>query len=183
MPIWGGLTLAPALVRLIGYAVAAVAVLALIYWAAVVPRLELRDERIAHQATVVACTEMRAKWAEELAAAHARARHTEQKYQVTVDNARRSLDEARTEIAIKDRTIAAARSDARGLRKQLADRAAAVRLSGDPGATGDALGAIAELAGQGSELLDEGRGLLRQCAADHDTAVAERDALIAAWPR
>jgi hypothetical protein len=183
MPIWNGLTLAPAVVRLVAYAVAAVAWLALIWWAAVVPRLELRDERIAHKATVVACTEMRARWAEELAAAHARARSTEQQYQATVDNARRNLDEARTEIAAKDRLIAAARSDARGLRKQLADHAAAVRLSGDPGATGDALGAIADLAGQGSELLGEGRELLRQCALDHDTAVAERNALIDAWPR
>jgi hypothetical protein len=170
-------------VRLIGYAATAVGVLALIWWAAVVPRLELRDERIAHRATIVACAEMRTRWAEELAAAHARARSTEQQYQVTVDNARRTLDDARTEIAAKDRLIAAARSDARGLRQQLADRAAAVRLSGDPGAAGDALGVIADLAGQGVGLLDEGRELLRQCAADHDTAVAERDALIAAWPR
>jgi hypothetical protein len=69
------------------------------------------------------------------------------------------------------------------LRQQLADRAAAVRLSGDPGAAGDALGVIADLAGQGVGLLDEGRELLRQCAADHDTAVAERNALIDAWPR
>jgi hypothetical protein len=184
MPVWAGLTLAPAVVRLIGYAVAALALLALIWWAAVVPRLELRDERAQHAATKAACAEMRATWAAELAEAHAKARTRERELSDAVTTARGALDERKAEIAKKDRALVAARADARGLRDQLRAFAAAVPVSGDPGGAGSgAAGTLAELAGQGVELLGEGAELLRQCSLDHDSAVAERDALIRAWPR
>ena len=183
MPILSGLVVAPHLIRWIGYAVAAVAVLLLIWWAAVVPRMELRDERAHHAATKAACAEMRAQWATELAAAHTRARQQEQQLQATVDDARRTLDETRTVIAEKDRALVAARTDARGLRNQLAKFAAAVPVSEGASAAGSAVASLAEVAGAGIELLSEGRDLLRECAKDHDTVAAEKEALIAAWPR
>jgi hypothetical protein len=183
MPIWSGLTLAPAVIRLIGYAVAAAAVLFLIWWAAVVPRLELRDERAQHAATKAACAEMRSQWAAELAAAHAKARQQEQAYTAAVVAAQGELDATRQEIRRRDAALVAARADARGLRDQLRAFAAAVPVPGDPGSAGSAAGTLAEVAGQGVELLAEGAELLRQCSLDHDSAVAERDALIRAWPR
>jgi hypothetical protein len=184
MPVWAGVTLAPAIVRLIGYVtMAAVAVLALIWWAAVVPRLELRDERAHHAATKVACAEMRAQWASELAAAHAKARAKERELSNAVTTARGELDDALSDIRRRDAALSAARADARGLRQQLAAYADAVRVSGDPAAAGDAIGTIAELAATGGELLAEGAELLRQCARDHDERAAEVTALIKAWPR
>lgn len=183
MPIWAGLTLAPAVLRLIGYAVALVALLALLWWAAVVPRLELRDERAQHAATKAACAEMRATWAAELAAAHAKARQQEQAYTAAVVAAQGELDATRQEIRRRDAALVAARADARGLRDQLRAFAAAVPVSGDPAGAGSAAGTLADVAATGGELLAEGAELLRQCAAAHDTAVAERDALIRAWPR
>jgi hypothetical protein len=183
MPIWGAVTVAPALLRLIGYAVAAAAVLALIWWAAVLPRLELRDERIAHAATKTACAEMRAQWAAELAEAHAKARVRERELNDAVIAAQGELDGRKAEIRKKDAAIAAARADARGLRDQLRAFAASVPVSGDTAGAGSAAGTLAEVAGTGVELLSEGAELLRQCSLDHDTVAAERDALIRAWPR
>lgn len=183
MPIWTGLTLAPALIRLIGYAVAVLALLALIWWAAVLPRMELRDERAQHAATKAACAEMRATWAAELAEAHAKARARERELSDAVTAARGELDERKAEIAKKDRALAAANASIGSLRKQRAEYLAAVRVSPDPAASGDAAEVIAELAGQGDDLLAEGAELLRACAADADSAVAERDALIRAWPK
>jgi hypothetical protein len=184
MPILSGLVVAPQIMRLIGYAVAAVAVLALIWWAAVLPRLELRDERAQHAATKAACAEMRATWAAELAAAHAKARVRERELNNAVIAAQGELDATKQDIRRKDAALVAARADARGLRDQLRTFAAAVPVPGDPAGSGSgAAGTLAEVAGQGVELLSEGAELLRQCAADHDTAIAERDALIRAWPK
>jgi hypothetical protein len=183
MPILSGLVVAPQIMRLIGYAVAAVAVLALIWWAAVLPRLELRDERAQHAATKAACAEMRATWAAELAAAHAKARVRERELNNAVIAAQGELDATKQDIRRKDAALVAARADARGLRDQLRAFAAAVPVSGDPAGAGSAAGTLAEVAGQGVELLAEGAELLRQCSLDHDSAVAERDALIRAWPR
>ena len=178
-----GLAVAPQIVRWVGYAVAALAVLALIWWAAVVPRLELRDERAHHAATKAACAEMRAQWAAELAEAHARARTRERELQDAVTTAQGELHERKADIAKKDAALVAARADARGLRDQLRTFAAAVPVPGDPGSAGSAAGTLAEVAGEAVELLLEGSELLRECSAAADTAVAERDALIRAWPR
>ena len=183
MPIWTSLTLAPALIRLIGYAVAVLALLALIWWAAVLPRMELRDELSQHAATKAACAEMRATWAAELAEAHARARTRERELQDAVTTAQGELHERKADIAKKDAALVAARADAHGLRDQLRTFAAAVPVPGDPGSAGSAAGTIAELAGQGIDLLGEGAELLRECAAAHDERAAEVTALVKAWPR
>jgi hypothetical protein len=184
MPIWAGLTLASAIARMVGYAAALIAVGALVWWAAVVPRLELRDERADHAATKTDRAEMRARWAAELAEAHAKARAKERELQDAATAAAEVLNERKDEIDRRDRALAAARADARGLRDQLRAYAAAVRVPGDAGAAcGSAAATLADLAADGGELLAEGADLLRQCAFDHDTAVAERDALIAAWPK
>jgi chromosome segregation ATPase len=178
-----GLAVAPQIVRWIGYAVAALAVLALIWWAAVVPRMELRDERAHHAATKADCAEKRAQWAAELAEAHAKARARERELSDAVTTAQGELDARKAEIRRKDAALAAANARLGSLRQQRAEYLAAVRVSENPAAASNAAAVLAELAGQGDDLLGEGAELLRACAADVDTAVAERDALIRAWPR
>lgn len=184
MPIWGAVTLAPTVVRLIGYAVALLAVLTLIWWAAVVPRLELRDERAQHAATKAACAEMRAQWAKELAEAHAQARAKERELNNAVIAAQGELDATKQDIRRKDAALVAARADARGLRDQLRAFAAAVPVPSDPAGSGsDRAAVLADVAGEGADLLAEGAELLRQCAAAHDERAAEVAALVKAWPR
>lgn len=137
----------------------------------------LSGERAAHAQT-------RERFAAaQLAAERAAAAHLKQQ-QEAADLARASLDEARRAIDEKDRATAAARADVRGLRQQLAAYAAARNLPGAACAADDGRTvAVASLAAEGFELLDEGADLLRACARAHDERSAEVAALLKAWPR
>ena len=99
--------------------------------------------------------------------------------QVTVDSARRTLDEARIAIRRKDADLASARTDVSRLREQLS---AAGRVS--PASTTPCqCAALGDLAAEGVGLLERGSGLLRSCSADHDERAVEVRALVEAWPR
>jgi hypothetical protein len=169
-------------VRLAAYALGAIAIGFAVWWAAILPRMELSSEREAHAATKLALAELKAKAAEDLAAAVLQAKTTEEALQAQVDYERRTLDEARAELRKRNSALAAVRNDARGLRQQLDTLAASVRVSQDPTTAGDAVTALSQVAGQCGDLLDEGRQLLRQCALDHDERAAEVTSLLKAWP-
>lgn len=47
----------------------------------------------------------------------------------------------------------------------------------------DDIKVVGDVASEGIGLLEEGRQLLRACAEDHDTKVAEVEALLTAWPK
>lgn len=101
--------------------------------------------------------------------------------QQAADKAHKGLDDARQQIADRDRAIAALRLDAGSLRKLLATYAASA-TGQDTGAASVA-GTLADVAASGAELLGEGEELLRSCARDHDERAAEVTSLLAAWPR
>lgn len=141
----------------------------------VVPRIELKAERLAHEQTKL-------QHAEERARRLAAAREHEITMQRAVARAQGDLDEARREIRRRDQVIGLLRADAGGLREQLAAYAAAgARDSACAG--DDRAGILARLAAEGAELLATAGALLRACALDHDERAAEVTALLAAWPR
>ena len=141
----------------------------------VLPRVELKAERLAHEQT-------KRQYVEERARLLAAAREHEITMQRAVARAQGDLDEARREIRRRDQVIGLLRADAGGLREQLAAYAAAGRR--DPACAGnDRAGVLARLATEGADLLARGATLLRACALDHDERAAEVKALLAAWPR
>jgi hypothetical protein len=156
-------------------AVIAVAAILLLAVGVVLPRVELKTERLAHEQT-------KRQHAEERARLLAAAREQEITMQRAVARAQGDLDEARRSIRLRDQALGRLRTDAGGLRERLAAYAAAG--SRDPACAGDdRAGVLARLATEGAELLARGGTLLRACAADHDERAAEVRALLAAWPR
>jgi len=117
---------------------------------------------------------------EAIAIEQAKQRQIEEQRQQAADAAQKGLDDARQQIAARDSAIAALRTDAGGLRQQLAQYAG--RACTDPGAPGVSA-TLADLAAEGAELLAEGGELLRSCAREHDERAAEVRALIEAWPK
>jgi len=116
-----------------------------------------------------------------IALEQAKQREIEIGRQQIADTAKKGLDDARQQIAARDRSIAALRTDAHGLRQLLATYATG-GAGQDPRAASVA-GTLADLAASGADLLSEGADLLRTCARDHDERAAEVSALISAWPR
>lgn len=116
-----------------------------------------------------------------IAIEQSRQRQIAEDRQQAADTARKGLDDARQQIADRDRAIAALRLDAGSLRKLLAAYAA-IATGQDTGGASVA-GTLADVAASGAELLGEGAELLQSCARDHDERAAEVTALLAAWPR
>jgi chromosome segregation ATPase len=116
-----------------------------------------------------------------IALEQAKQREIETERQQIADTARKGLDDARQQIAAKDRAIASLRTDAGSLRQLLATYATG-GAGKDPRAASVA-GTLADLAASGADLLAEGADLLRACARDHDERAAEVTALLAALPR
>ena len=156
-------------------AVVGLAAILLLAVGVVLPRVELKAERLAHK-------QSKRVHAEERARLLAAAREQEITMQRAVALAQGDLDEARRSIRLRDRALGRLRADAGGLREQLAAYAAAGPR--DPACAGDdRAGVLARLATEGAELLATGGALLRACALDHDERAAEVKALLAAWPR
>lgn len=99
------------------------------------------------------------------------------------DAAHAKIDQLEAEQAATTRRLDDAVRANGWMRNQLAAYAAG-GTGADPGATCEARArALAALAADGAELLAEGAGLVRSCAAAHDKRAAEVNALVDAWPR
>jgi len=123
--------------------------------------------------------EWKLKWVEAERVAANKSLASERGMQVIVDDVRSKLNGALNAIERKNETISVLRNDVGGLRKQLANFAMPENSSSS---CGEKLSALAAHTARGGELLSEGQELVQRLAKDHDGAVEQVEALLAAWP-
>jgi hypothetical protein len=162
---------------------AIVALVAIVFVAAVAyrlggtnPRADLARAEARHAAQV-------SEWHQKLAAANAAALKRQQAMQLEVDTAREDLNDARTVIREQDGRIARLSVDTSRLRDKLAAFAAGSGADDSVAACQDRAATLAIAAAEGAGLLAEGADLYRQAAGIADECNAEVKALVKAWPR
>jgi chromosome segregation ATPase len=136
-------------------------------------------------------------WERQVAAAHAEARNKERQLQSQVDSARteandaiRTAQDLDSKVADTNRQLAAARTDAAGLRNQVRAYSAA-RGSEDSisacnaraGRLGEALADCGSLLSEGAGLLSEGADLVRASARAADVRGGKLAACLKGWPK
>lgn len=135
-------------------------------------KASIANEKIAHTITKDRLAKVQLEQEQERVAALNESLRMQQvvlKVQGELDNAKIQINKQST--ALKPRV------DSVRVRESVAS------FSSTPATSSDDIHALKSVVAQGIELLEEGRQLLRECAADHDTRAAEIDSLMKAWPR